>query len=130
MIKLTQFTIEKHNIKEMILSKDLNSVKSTAASVGGTSVKLVKPVYLFISHHLLHFVNTIFTASQFLQDRKVTKVRPIQKHANGAFWFGFRAHRNTSNLVVSIAELIRENLYKISIFVSLNFSKTFDSVSS
>lgn len=57
----------------------LNRINTTSVGVDGIPIKFVKMIFPFISTHLLHLINFIFTSSTFPNAWKMARVVPIPK---------------------------------------------------
>lgn len=69
-------------INESELFDALCRIKSKAIGIDCIPVRFIKAVYPFISHILIHLVNTIITTSTFPSVWKIARVVPIPKTKN------------------------------------------------
>ena len=60
----------------------LFSIKSNATGFDDIPIKFIKFIFPWISHHLLHVINTVLTTSSYPQAWKCAKIIPVGKKSN------------------------------------------------
>lgn len=75
-----------YNVFEADVLKALRRIKHNAEGIDGITIKFFKSIYPYISRHILHFINCIFTTSTIPNAWKVARVVPVPNFQPISIW--------------------------------------------